>query len=226
MKYSWIIADYQRGKSFYRPVAGGFLLVLLLLIGAEGASGEAMYLCREKGGAMNFTNAPTGANCQPYALSQTGGFREPMVPMGGKRTDSTTFDNDIRRIGRMYQVDPTLIKAVIQAESDFNHRAVSRKGALGLMQLMPDTARELNVTNPFNPRENIDGGTRYLRQLLDSFNGNLTLSLAAYNAGPGLVSRTGGVPKIPETQLYVTKVIQQYKDYKKEKNNAFLLVRE
>ncbi len=146
--------------------------------------------------------------------------------MGGGSTDSTTYDQDIRRIGRQYQVDPTLIKAIIRAESDFDHRAVSRRGALGLMQLMPDTARELHVTNPFNPRENIDGGTRYLRQILDSFNGNLTLSLAAYNAGPGLVTRTGAVPEIPETQQYVTKVIRQYKEYKRQNGSSLLLVRE
>jgi len=186
-----------------------------------------MYICREKSGAMNFTNAPTGANCREYSLSQNNGFQ---AAMGGGATDastSSTYDQDIRRIGRRYQVDPPLIKAIIQAESDFDHRAVSRRGALGLMQLMPGTARDLNVANPFNPRENIDGGTRYLRQILDSFNGNLSLSLAAYNAGPGLVTRTGGIPDIPETQQYVTKVIRQYKEYKRQNgSNAFLLVRE
>lgn len=187
------------------------------------AWGESMYICREKSGAMNFTNAPTGDNCRPYSLSQSSGLQ---ATMGGGSTDSTTYDQDIRRIGRQYQVDPTLIKAIIRAESDFDHRAVSRRGALGLMQLMPDTARELHVTNPFNPRENIDGGTRYLRQILDSFNGNLTLSLAAYNAGPGLVTRTGAVPEIPETQQYVTKVIRQYKEYKRQNGSSLLLVRE
>lgn len=194
------------------------------LVLASAAWGGSMYICREKSGAMNFTNAPTGAHCRPYSLSQSVGFQ---ATMGGGSTDSTTtYDQDIRRIGRQYQVEPQLIKAIIQAESDFDHRAVSRRGALGLMQLMPDTARELRVANPFNPRENIDGGTRYLRQILDSFKGNLTLSLAAYNAGPGLVTRTGAVPEIPETQQYVTKVIRQYKEYKRQNGNAFLLVRE
>jgi soluble lytic murein transglycosylase-like protein len=136
------------------------------------------------------------------------------------------YDLEIRRVGQRYQVDPPLIKAVIQAESDFDSRAVSSRGAQGLMQLMPETARELRVDNPFNPRENIDGGTRYLRQMLDNFKGDLTLSLAAYNAGPGLVSRTGGVPQIPETVQYVNKVLKQYKEYKRQPGNGIYLVRE
>ncbi len=199
------------------------LITATWLVFTSVAWSGSMYICREKSGTMSFTNAPVGANCRPYSLSQSGGFQAAMV---GKSTDSTTYDQDIRRIGRQYQVDPPLIKAIIQAESDFNHRAVSRRGALGLMQLMPDTARELHVVNPFNPRENIDGGTRYLRQILDSFNGNLTLSLAAYNAGPGLVTRTGAVPEIPETQQYVTKVLRQYKEYKRQNGSAFFLARE
>lgn len=199
------------------------LVTVISLMCASGAWGGAMYICREKSGAMNFTNAPTGSNCREYSLSRSGGFQSTTT---GGVVDATSYDQDIRSIGRRYQVDPSLIKAVIRAESDFDPRAVSRRGALGLMQLMPDTARELNVANPFNARENIDGGTRYLRQMLDSFNGNLTLSLAAYNAGPGLVSRTGGVPNIPETQQYITKVMKQFKEYKRQNGNAFLLVSE
>ncbi len=200
------------------------LVTVALLAFASGARSGAIYICREKSGAMNFTNAPVGAHCKPYSLNQSGGLHVTMVGSGS--ADSSTYDQDIRRIGRRYQVDPPLIKAIIRAESDFDHRAVSRRGALGLMQLMPDTARELRVANPFNPQENIDGGTRYIRQMLDNFNGNLTLSLAAYNAGPGLVTRTGGVPAIPETQQYVIKVLQQYKDYKRQSGNTFLLVKE
>ena len=196
---------------------------MALLIFASGAWGS-MYICREKSGATNFTNAPTGSNCQVYSLDQSVGVQ---ATFGGPLSvDSALFDQDIHRIGRRHQVDPPLIKAIIRAESDFDPRAVSPKGALGLMQLMPDTARELHVANPFNPKENIDGGTRYLRQILDSFNGNLTLSLAAYNAGPGLVARTGRVPDIPETQQYVVKVLKQYKEYKRQNSNSFLLVKE
>jgi hypothetical protein len=206
-------------------VARIFILVTLtLLVPSSGVWAGSMYICREKSGAMNFTNAPVGANCREYSLNQDSGIRITMTDGGS--SDSTAYDHDIRRIGRRYQIEPILIKAIIQTESAFNHRAVSRRGAQGLMQLMPDTARELHVANPFNALENIDGGTRYLRQLLDSFNGDLKLSLAAYNAGPGLVARTGGIPQILETQQYVTKVIRQYKEYKRLNGNGFLLVRE
>lgn len=197
---------------------------LTLLVPPSGVLAGSMYMCREKSGAMNFTNAPVGNNCREYSLSQSSGIR--ITTDAVSSSDSTAYDHDIRRIGRRYQIEPTLIKAIIQTESAFNHRAVSRRGAQGLMQLMPDTARELRVANPFNPLENIDGGTRYLRQLLDSFNGDLKLSLAAYNAGPGLVSRTGGIPNILETQQYVVKVIRQYKEYKRLNRNGFLLVKE
>ncbi len=214
----WKIAGRSRRGGFGRLV----LFIVLILTLSSSATWASIYVCREKSGAMNFTNAPTGSNCRPFALTESISYQSPSHKAG----DPTMYDLEIRRVGRLYQVDPPLIKAVIQAESDFDHRAVSSRGAQGLMQLMPETARELQVDNPFNPRENIDGGTRYLRQMLDNFNGDLTLSLAAYNAGPGLVSRTGGVPQIPETVQYVNKVLKQYKEYKRQSGNGIFLVRE
>lgn len=215
---------YRHAFHTFQGLARFIVLATLTTIVVPPEARGSMYICREKSGAMNFTNAPTGSNCQVYSLTQDSGFSASFG--GGGGGDSKMYDLDIRRIGNRYQVDPPLIKAIIQAESDFDHRAVSRKGAQGLMQLMPETARELRVGNPFNPRENIDGGTRYLRQLLNNFNGNLTLSLAAYNAGPGLVTRTGGVPDIPETQQYVTKVLKRYKEYKRVNGISPLLVKE
>lgn len=212
------IAGRSRRGGFDRLV----LCIVLILTLSSSAAWASIYVCREKSGTMNFTNAPTGSNCRPFALTESTTFQNP----SGKAGDPTMYDLEIRRVGRRYQVDPPLIKAVIQAESDFDHRAVSSRGAQGLMQLMPETARELQVGNPFNPRENIDGGTRYLRQMLDNFNGDLTLSLAAYNAGPGLVTRTGGVPQIPETVQYVNKVLKQYKEYKRQSGNGIFLVKE
>jgi soluble lytic murein transglycosylase-like protein len=112
--------------------------------------------------------------------------------------------------GRMHGVDPRLVAAVARRESAWNPRAISNKGASGVMQLMPATARYLGVTNVFDARENILGGTRYLRTLLDTFNGDLDLALAAYNAGPGAVAKYRGIPPYRETQAYVTSIKTAY----------------
>ena len=109
-----------------------------------------------------------------------------------------------------YSLDPELIKAIIKVESSYNPNAVSAKGAMGLMQLMPETAKEMKVETPFKAEENIMGGSRYLRKLLNLFGGDLRLGLAAYNAGPSRVLASGSIPKIPETRKYVKKVLHEY----------------
>ncbi len=123
----------------------------------------------------------------------------------------------IHSVSSKYDIEPSLIRAVITVESNWNYNAVSNKGAMGLMQLMPSTAKDLAVRNPFDPVENIEGGTRYLRFLLDKFN-DLPLALAAYNAGPATVESHGGIPSITETKQYVNKVLSIYKG--KSYNNS------
>jgi soluble lytic murein transglycosylase-like protein len=120
------------------------------------------------------------------------------------------IDAAIDEAAARHRVDPTLVRSVVKVESNFNPNAVSRKGAMGLMQLMPSTARSLNVSNPFDPAQNVDAGVRHLRKLLDSYGGNVRLSLAAYNAGSGAVARSAGVPHFRETQNYVRRITNLY----------------
>jgi soluble lytic murein transglycosylase-like protein len=119
-------------------------------------------------------------------------------------------DAAIDKAATRHNVDPNLVRALVKVESNFNPNAVSRKGAMGLMQLMPQTARQLKVTNPFNPDENIDAGVRHLKRLLDTYGGNVQLSLAAYNAGSGAVARSAGIPHYAETRNYVKRITTLY----------------
>lgn len=143
-------------------------------------------------------------------------------PAGGASSSAPTswkgdpkdYDSMIADASKKHGVDENLVRAVIRQESAFNPKATSHCGAMGLMQLMPDTAKELGCKNGYDPYENIMAGTKYLSQLLQTFDGNMTKAIAGYNAGPGAVQKYGGLPPYPETQDYVTKVLDNYRNYK------------
>jgi len=128
----------------------------------------------------------------------------------GHQASQDEVDQSIVMAAARHNVDPNLVRAVIKQESNFNSNAVSRKGAMGLMQLMPSTARQLNVRNPFDAEQNVDAGVRHLKQLLENYGGDVNLALAAYNAGSGAVARSSGVPHFAETQNYVRRITNLY----------------
>ncbi len=171
-----------------------FLSVLIFLTLPALSSHADIYKFKDEKGVTHFTNIPQKKNYK-------------IVISEKKTRPGNDYSYIIRNKSRKYNIEPSIIKAVITAESNWNPRAVSNKGAIGLMQLMPATARDMQINNPYDPEENIEAGTRYLRFLLDKFEGNLTLALAAYNAGPGKIERSGGVPPFPETKKFVRKVI-------------------
>jgi len=126
--------------------------------------------------------------------------------------NSKPYSLIISSMSRKYNIEPSIIKAVIAAESNWRHDVVSAKGAIGLMQLMPSTIKDMKVKDPYDPEDNIEGGTKYLRLLLDRFKGDLELALAAYNSGPGTVTKYNGIPPIKETRMYVKKVLSIEKE--------------
>lgn len=135
---------------------------------------------------------------------------QPGLIQADQNSIQSKINSIVNRVSNRYQVDPKLVNAMIRVESDYDPTAVSPKGAMGLMQLIPSTAQRFGVQNPFDPKENIQGGVIYLRYLLNLFGGNLPLSLAAYNAGEQTVIRSGGIPEIPETVKYVREVTHIY----------------
>ena len=184
-----------------------FAAVFLLFSVLAADAGADIYRYVDENGVVCYTDAPLNRKAERVVKSDLSTARGSGEAMSLQQRDFHTIVQDK---ANKYDLDPSLVHAVIKTESNGNPRAVSRKGAMGLMQLMPTTASDMDVRNPFDPEENIDGGSKYLRYLIERFGGDLTLALAAYNAGPKTVEKTRSVPQIPETKQYVKRVLSLY----------------
>jgi soluble lytic murein transglycosylase-like protein len=194
------------------------LLVAIAAVWSPVPSVAEIYKYVDQDGIIHFTNVPTQATYQPVACPplRVMVHNYASTPSYSRTYNESLFEPSIRMACGRYGMDYHLVRAVIRAESAFNHQAVSPKGAMGLMQLMPGTSRQLGVINPFDPLQNVDGGVRYLRDLLVRFNNNLALALAAYNAGPEAVEKHRGIPPYSETVFYVQRVISLYNNYRQQ----------
>ncbi len=191
-----------------------------VLFGAINTRAE-IYRFVDKDGVVHFTNVPTDdPRYKPVDGRGKAGRRNSRRKRAGRRVSlpnsATRYDVIVSEASRRFNIPRALISAVMAVESNFDPRAVSRAGAQGLMQLMPATAREMGVEDAFDPRQNILGGTRYLRVLANSFDGDLVLTLAAYNAGQEVVNRHMDIPPFQETQRYVRRVLRLYYSFKKQ----------
>jgi soluble lytic murein transglycosylase-like protein len=172
-----------------------------------GPASADIYRYRDENGVWHFTNIKSDKRYKIYMRESIENPAEFIKKYG----------SIIEQASDRFSLDPSLIKAVIKAESDFDHKATSNKGAQGLMQLMPDTADDMEVGDPYNPEENIFGGARYLSLLLQRFKNDMTLALAAYNAGPEKVEIHNGVPPYSETKTFIKRVLEFYNQYKSGK---------
>ncbi|HMI86791.1 MAG TPA: lytic transglycosylase domain-containing protein [Polyangiaceae bacterium] len=197
---------------FLGAALGGAVLFLL-----ASRSSADIYSYVDRDGTVHFTNIPAGdARYRLYMRSRDGARRRGMAvaPSDASPERFSRYNEVIREAATLYQIPEELVRAVIKVESDYDPRAVSRVGAQGLMQLMPETAQRMQVRDAMDPRENILGGVRYLRVLANMFNGNLQLTLAGYNAGENAVVKHGGIPPFDETEDYVVKVLAYYRRYR------------
>jgi soluble lytic murein transglycosylase-like protein len=211
-------------KVYKRILKGGLmsqryvrLLPLILVCLLPLSAAADIYKFVDEEGVLHFTDAPTDRRFKVYMrdLKKDKQLRT-HFNLSACARDPKTFEPLINSYAAQYGVDKALIKAVIHAESNYNPKAVSRAGARGLMQLMPKTAQALKVCDSFDPKENIRGGVRYLKFLLDTFNGDVTLALAAYNAGMSRVAQYGGVPPIEETRTYIARVLSYQESYQRD----------
>jgi hypothetical protein len=187
------------------------LIIYGVVLSFVSLSYADVYQYTSEDGIVCYTDLPFGKKADLIMKDRVGSSSSRQKYDKTDYKDTAYYQDIVHEKASKYDVDPSLVKALIKTESNWNERAVSRKGAMGLMQLMPSTASDMNVRNPYDPEENIEGGVKYLRNLLERFNGDLTLALAAYNAGPKWVDKFGMVPPITETKQYVKKVLSLYK---------------
>ena len=179
------------------------ILIVSLILAIPTVIQADIFMYIDSEGVLHFTNAPTSSQYKLY-------IKERPKPSATTKV----FDPIIKEASIRYGLSFSLIKAMIRVESNFNPKAVSRKGALGLMQVMPKNLKPLDIGDPFDPKQNIMGGARYFRSMVDRFDGKLPLALAAYNAGPNMVDRYKDIPPIEETRNYVKKVMEFFYLYK------------
>jgi soluble lytic murein transglycosylase-like protein len=206
--------SFPRPQGARTPGVIGWTLTLAACCAALTSSEQAVadiYRSVGPDGVISFSSAPK-SGARLYARTA------PSAPVAMPRDSSperfARYDQHIREAATLYQIPIELVRAVIKVESDFDPRAVSPANARGLMQMIPETAERMMVSDSFDPRQNIFGGTRYLRVLANLFNGDIELTLAAYNAGEGAVMRYGGIPPYSETQDYVARVLGFYRTYR------------
>jgi soluble lytic murein transglycosylase-like protein len=193
--------------------------VLALAVWGQASDAHAdIYRYVDKDGVIHFSNVTKRGKLVSKAKSRSKTAAGAPSAAGASSSDPARtpdeYDAYIREAASLYQIPEALVRAVIRVESNFDARAISRANAQGLMQLIPATAERMLVTDPFDARQNVLGGTRYLRVLANLFNGNLQLTLAAYNAGEGAVIKYNGIPPYEETQAYVSKVLEYYNIYR------------
>jgi soluble lytic murein transglycosylase len=194
-----------RGINILHIIVLGTIFTLIAAVSSVHAD---IYMYIDANGVMHFTNTPT-SNEHEYKV-----YIKERISVSKKFYSTNKYDHFITNASEQTGVDSRLLKAMIKAESDFNTRAVSKKGAMGLMQIMPENFKMLDLENPFDPWQNIRAGAQYFQQLYKRFNGKLALSLAAYNAGPTAVDRYKRIPPYQETEEYVRRVLRYYRTFK------------
>jgi soluble lytic murein transglycosylase-like protein len=181
----------------------GILIAALFLFVAATVVQADIYMFIDSQGVLHFTNAPTSSQYKLYIKER---------PKPAEATKK--YDGIIQEASNTFGISFSLLKAMIKVESDFDSRAISKKGALGLMQIMPQNLRAFNIQEPYDPKDNIMGGARYFKSLIERFEGKLPLALAAYNAGPTIVDKYRDIPPIKETEDYVKRVMKYFYLYK------------